>query len=597
MSELAQVVRNDTLLFGGEPSCTGQVWSRRPFDERLSLAISQSYDLPDRLASIIAGKGMSLDDVGDYLNPTLKSLLPDPQHLIDIDKAVARVITAIKNQQNITIFGDYDVDGATSSALLRRYFADIGHQVALYIPDRIDEGYGPNANAMRTLRGRKTDLVIMVDCGTTAFDSLDTASEVGLDVIILDHHTAQPKLPKAVAVVNPNRLDQTSPLGSLCAAGVSFIFLVELQRQLRQQGFFENKAQPDLRRYLDLVALGTVCDVMPLKGLNRAFVAQGLKIMHMRQNVGIAALADVAGVEERPTAYHLGFMIGPRVNAGGRVGQADIGSRLLSTEDSSEAQTLAQQLNAFNQERQLIETQVLQESIEQVETLGLDKKPLIMVKGNDWHPGVIGIVAGRLKEKYKRPACVVSMTGGVGKGSGRSVPGVIMGAAMHAALQAELLINGGGHAMAAGFTVSPEKYDDFYEFLLDRLAPELAEYTPTYKLDSTISLGGVTINLLEKLQLLEPFGQGNASPRFMISPVRIGRVMPVGKDHLRVPLQSEDGSKLDAICFRCVNTELGDSLMAQQGKSVSVAGSLKLDTWGGRRKASFILDDMHMQYD
>lgn len=596
MAETLKQVDDSKILFDGERSCTGQLWAMRSFDERQALAIAQSHNLPDRLAGIIAGKGVQLSDVESYLNPTLKQLMPDPQHLLDMNKAVGRTITAIKAKQNITVFGDYDVDGATSSALLRRYFADIGCPIALYIPDRIDEGYGPNKKAMRTLSSRRANLIIMVDCGTTAFDALETAKEEGLDVIVLDHHTAQPKLPDVVAVVNPNRLDQESQLGSLCAAGVSFMFIVELQRQLRAQGFFADRVEPDLRQYLDLVALGTVCDVMPLKGLNRAFVTQGLKIMHMRNNAGIAALADIAAVEERPTAYHLGFMIGPRVNAGGRVGQADIGSRLLSTNDKSEAQTLAQQLNIFNQERQQIEAQVLQESMEQIEAKELDKKPLLMVKGNDWHPGVIGIVAGRLKEKYKRPACVVSMTGGVGKGSGRSVPGVVMGAAMHAALQSQLLLNGGGHAMAAGFTVSPEKYDDFYEFLLERLAPELAGYTPSYKLDCAISLGGVSVELLEKLQMLEPFGQGNAAPRFMLSPVRISRVMPVGKDHLRIPMESEDGGRLDGICFRCVNTELGDALMTAQGKLVSVAGTLKLDTWGGRRKASFILDDLHYQY-
>ena len=591
---MTQTPLYSTDLYPGKISVLGKKWYLQDSNERTALDLSQRFDLSLPIAEILTTRGVTFETAASYLAPTLRSLMPDPSHLKDCNQAVSRIMQALHQKEKICIFADYDVDGATSSALWRRYFRDIGCATSLYIPDRIDEGYGPNSQAMELLKKQGIQLVIMVDCGTTSFDPLETARQCGLDVIVVDHHTAQPLLPPCVALVNPNRLDETSPLTTLCAAGVSFMVIAALQRALREAGYFKGTLkEPDLRLYMDLVALGTVCDVMPLTGLNRAFVSQGLKIFKNRENIGLAALSDIAGVSEALTAYHLGFLLGPRINAGGRVGQADLGSRLLTTLDPIEAKQIAQQLNVLNQERQAIEAQVTEEAFLEIERLGLHENPLIVVKGIQWHPGVIGIVASRIKEKFNRPACVVSFDEkGVGKGSGRSITGVHLGTAMHAARQKNLLVHGGGHAMAAGFTVTHDCYDSFYTFLQGKLAQQVALTTPSLYIDSALNLSGATEVLVDSLALLEPFGSGNPTPKFSLSYVKIAHAEKVGATHIRCRLKSQEGSYLKGMAFRAVDTPLGNALLAKKDCLFHVAITLKLDTWSGRREVVCFIEDL-----
>lgn len=576
-------------------SATGKLWHIKNPDERILLGLSQQYNLPEIVARLLVNRGITLETASSYLQPTLRDLLPDPSLLLDMDKSVARTLYAIENKQPIVVYGDYDVDGATASALLRRYFRDIGYPIQLYIPDRIEEGYGANPEALETLSKQGQKLILMVDCGTTAFEPLAHAQTMGLDVIVLDHHTAQPALPESVGVINPNRLDQNlgdyEYLRYLCAAGVSFLFLIALQRALRQKGWFTNRPEPDLLQYLDLVALGTVCDVMPLIGLNRAFVSQGLKILKRRQNLGLSTLADIASVQETVSTYHLGFILGPRINAGGRVGQANLGSLLLTTDDKIEAQKIANSLNQFNLQRQEIEKQVLEEAIEQIETQSLHNHPVLLVGADGWHPGVIGIVASRLKERYNRPACVVGFENEIGKGSGRSITGVELGTAMHVAVHQSLLEKGGGHAMAAGFTVHKNKYDEFHNFLNEHLGRQIDGITPTLKLDGYLSIQGATQELLETIQHLEPFGNGNTAPKFAFNQVRVNYLDVVGETHFRCQLIDESGNRLKAMAFRAKDTPLGQYLEATKGQWIQVAGTLKLDSWQGSTNVSFTIED------
>ncbi|MBM3541284.1 MAG: single-stranded-DNA-specific exonuclease RecJ, partial [Alphaproteobacteria bacterium] len=458
----------------------------------MGLALAQRLELPEIVGRVMAGRGVTLDTADAYLNPTLRALLPDPSHLRDMDKAAARLAKAVMAGERIAIFGDYDVDGATSAALLHRFLSAVGAPPRLYIPDRMAEGYGPNAAALRRLASEGVAVVVTVDCGIVAFEALEEGAEAGLDVVVVDHHVAEPRLPRAHAVVNPNRLDETSPLKQLAAVGVAFMLAIATNRALRAAGWYgAGRPAPDLLDWLDVVALGTVCDVVPLTGLNRALVTQGLKIMARRANAGLAALADVARLDEAPAAYHAGFVLGPRVNAGGRVGESDLGVRLLTTEDPAEAAALAKRLDAHNRERQALEARALDGALAQA--MG-ETGPLVLVAHGSWHPGVIGIVASRLVERFNRPAAVVALAGAEGKGSARSVPGVDMGAAVIAARQAGHLANGGGHPMAAGFTVSAAKLDALRAFLAERIGAEIArnKVVPALSLDGALALGAAT---------------------------------------------------------------------------------------------------------
>lgn len=582
---------SDALL-GIDHSLTGRQWLLTGGDERLAASISQRLGLPELLGRVLATRAIELDAVEAFLNPTLRDSLPDPFHLKDMDKAADKLALVIASGETIGIFGDYDVDGATSSALLTRFFHAVGSDVIVHIPDRMLEGYGPNAAALLNLQAKGCGVVITVDCGITSFEPLAAAKESGLPVIVVDHHEAEPSLPEALAVVNPNRLDEDSPHGQLAAVGVAFLLIVAINKRLRESGFYQGRPAPDLMQWLDIVALGTVCDVVPLVGVNRALVSQGLKVMARRANPGIAALADISGVKERLEAFHLGYMLGPRVNAGGRVGQADLGVRLLSTDDPQEAAIIAAQLDGYNKDRQEIEAAVLFAAIEQVEGLPQDTRPLIIAAGDDWHPGVIGIIAGRLKERYSRPACVIAFEGEEGKGSGRSIPGLDLGGAIIAARQAGLLTKGGGHAMAAGFTVKRARLQDFTDFLADRLHAQMqGPLRALLQLDATLDPAGATLDLVETLARLGPFGSGNAEPKFALIGARVSGPRIVGQGHVACTVTGPNGGRIKGIAFRCADNELGHALLANDGTPLHLAGTLRIDNWQGRTSVQMFIED------
>ena len=582
-------------FLGVAQSASGKRWEARPDDTRLTAALAQRYSLPEPVARAMAARGIDLDAAEAFLDPKLSRDLPDPSHLRDMDQAVRHIADAIKGGRTVAVFGDYDVDGATSSALLLRYVRAAGGRILSYIPDRISEGYGPNVPALVKLKQDGASVVITVDCGITAFDVLSEAADHGVATIVVDHHVAEPRLPKALAVVNPNRLDDDSPHGNMAAVGVTFLLLVALNRTLRQEGWFETRPAPDLMALLDLVALGTVCDVVPLTGVNRALVAQGLKVMARRGNPGLSALSDVARVTEAPGTYHAGFLLGPRVNAGGRVGESALGAELLSTDDAQRAQVIAQRLDAYNEERREIERICLEEAIAQVEASGDADAPMIVASGKGWHPGVIGIVASRLKDRFNRPTCVVALDeDGIGKGSGRSVPGIDLGSAVIAARQSELLINGGGHKMAAGFTVAADRLAELTRFLCDRVAAEAGTggLIPVLRLDGTVSVGGASLDLIRALERLQPFGQGNAEPRFAIPEARVVQARIVGEDHVQIQVADAMGGRLKGIAFRCADTPMGQALLRAQGdRPIHLAGRLRLDTWQGVEKVQLMVDD------
>jgi single-stranded-DNA-specific exonuclease len=582
---------------GISKSLNGRRWRLKECDDRAALALAQRLDVPEIVGRILSIRGVGLDEAPQFLEPTLRDLLPDPSSFLDMDVACSRVAGAIKNGEKVAVFGDYDVDGATSSALLLRLFRALGADLTLYIPDRIKEGYGPNTPALLKLKEAGVSVVITVDCGTSSFEPLEAAKKAGLDVIVLDHHKADVRLPDASAVVNPNRLDETGAYGQLAAVGLVFLFAVGLNRLLRESGFYQDKTEPNLLQWLDIVALGTVCDVVPLIGVNRALVAQGLKIMGHRANTGITALADIAGVDEAPGTYHAGFILGPRINAGGRVGASDLGARLLSTENKVEADEISKRLNELNKERQEIEARVLEEALEGVEQSGGEgaNAPFILAAGKGWHPGVIGIVASRLKERYNRPACVVALDGDVGHGSARSISGIDLGAAVIAATQSGLLVKGGGHAMAAGFTVEASKLDALEKFLMERMAEGLTGIggAPSLSLDGSLRVEAAQMSLLEDLAKLEPFGSGNAEPRFVFPNAKILRADPVGADqsHLRCTLGGDGKGRLNGIAFRCMDTDLGQALVHHDGAPFHITGRLRVNTWQGVSSPQLMIDD------
>jgi len=577
-------------------SLGGRFWSLREADERAVLGLAQQTELPEIVARVLAARGVSMETAAAFLNPTLRELLPDPSTFKDMDKAAARIVRAFEAGETIAIFGDYDVDGATSSALLARFFETIGGKVRVYIPDRIKEGYGPNEAALKLLAEEGAGLAITVDCGITSFEPLAAAATFGLDMIIVDHHKAEAKLPEAVAVVNPNRLDEAGGFGHLAAVGVAYLLVIAVNRALRKAGWYGGaRPEPDLLQWLDLVALGTVCDMVPLSGLNRAFVAQGLKVMARRGNPGLVALCDVAGMNEAPGVYHAGYILGPRVNAGGRVGHSSHGSRLLATNDVEEAAAIAERLEFFNDERRQIEAAVLVDALEMLEAGGGAHKALVMVAGEGWHPGVVGIVASRLKEKTNCPACVFAIEDGIAKGSARSVTGVDLGAAVIAARQNGLLISGGGHAMAAGLSVEVAKLDALEAFLNDHILAQMAaaDLSLQTRFDGALDPRGATPELMAALEQAGPFGMANSEPRFVVPHAQIIQAAVVGKDHVRCFLTSQGrgGGRLKAIAFRCLETPLGKALLNTRGLPLHVAGRLRADNWQGREGVQFMIDD------
>ena len=581
-------------VFGVDRSICGRRWRLRAADRSEGQAVAERLALPEIVGRLLAQRGIDHNDAPGFLAPRLREQLPDPSHLRDMEVAAARLVRAVREGETIAVFGDYDVDGATSAALLLRFFAAVGGRTRVYVPDRLREGYGPNTPALLRLHAEGARVVVTVECGTNAHLPLAEVAAAGLEVIVVDHHVAEPLLPRAAAIVNPNRLDEESPHGALAAVGVAFLLVVAVNRALRRAGWYaRGRAEPDLMGWLDLVALGTVCDVVPLAGLNRAFVAQGIKVARRNANPGLAALAAIAGVSEPLDAYHLGFVFGPRVNAGGRVGAADLGARLLATDDPALAADLAQRLDAHNRERRDIETRTLEAAIAMVEEAA-QPPALVFAAATDWHPGVIGIVASRLKERYERPACVVALGDGIGRGSGRSIAGLPLGPAVIAARQAGLLINGGGHAMAAGFTVAAERLDALREFLVERLGDGLdrGRLVPELRVDAALSLGAAQAELISHIERLAPFGAGNPEPRFVLPAVRVVHTEAVGNGHLRCTLANPlDTARLRAIAFRTVGTPLGQFLAETRGAAVHVAGHLRRDTWRGGDAVQLLIDD------
>ncbi len=576
-------------------SLGGNRWRLATCDTAACERIAEGYGLSPYLAQMLCVRGVAYDEVTDFLQPKLQNLMPDPYVLRDMQKAAERVATAVQNGEKIGIIGDYDVDGATSSAELTRFLRAVGIEPQIHIPSR-EEGYGPSDLAFAEFAAAGIRLVITIDCGTTAFDVLNKATADGFAVIIIDHHEAELTLPQVFAVVNPKRLDEENPykyLQYMSAVGVGFLFLVALNRCLRQSGFYEKHPAPDLLQLLDLVALGTVCDVVPLLGLNRAYVKQGLKVMANQQNVGLRVLMATAKLESAPKAYHLGFVLGPRINACGRVGDAGLGSQLLLADSEDEAQKLADKFNELNAERKEIENYVLLQAIEQVE--GAPQEfPIAFAYGYDWHQGVIGIVAGKLRERYNVPAFVMSVEADEVKGSARSVDGLDLGALIMAAKERGVITHGGGHMMAAGFSLREEQIADFKQFVgtyvQEKLGPE--KTVPVLNIDCAVSLSAVNEALADELELLEPCGTANPAPQILLRGISISRPQIVGSGHVKCFLTTARGGYLPAIAFRCADNEIGQALLNNSGEVYDVVGSIKIDEWQGRRKVQLIINDM-----
>ena len=587
----------DTFL-GIRQSAKGFRWrDRLPASASgLATAISQRHGLPELLGRVLAARGIGLDEVPTVLEPTIKALMPDPSALQDMDRAAARLADAVTKRQRVAIFGDYDVDGACSSALLARWLAHHDTPARIYIPDRLFEGYGPNPAAIEALIKEGAELIVTVDCGTTSFAPLAVARTLATDVVVIDHHQADPELPDVAAVVNPNRQDDLSGLGHLCAAGVVFLVLVATTRELRRRGAYAERAEPDLLSLLDLVALATVADVVPLRTLNRAYVSKGLQVMRQRRNTGLKALLDAAGLQQPPTPYTLGFVLGPRINAGGRIGDAALGARLLSTEDEAEAQSIAGTLDRLNRERKAIETRMLEEAIAEAGArVDADPSlPMLLLGSETWHKGVVGLVASRLVERFQRPACVISWeAGSEGTGSLRSVAGVDIGKAVRAAQTAGHLVKGGGHAMAAGLTVKRECLPALETFLMEALSATVttARDAAGLDIDGALTPSGVNDGLLGLLEQAGPYGQGNPQPRFAFPAHRVRFAKLVGEAHVRCVLEAGDGSRLEAVAFRAGGQPLGELLLTSNGMPIHVAGTLRRDDWGGRDRIELLIDD------
>lgn len=552
----------------------------------------------DIVTQLLLSRGVDRADLDRHRSPSLRGFLPDPSAFQDMDKAAERIARAIKANEAVTIYGDYDVDGATSAALLILLLRELGLDARYYIPDRLLEGYGPSGEALVRLAEEGSSLIVTVDCGAMAHEALDMARQAGVDVIVVDHHKCSPQLPHTAALVNPNRLDESdlgAAHGHLAAVGVAFLLAVGIVRNLRAEGFFANRREPDLFALLDLVALGTVADVAALHGLNRALVAQGLKVMAKRENIGMAALIDASRLSRAPTCSDLGFALGPRINAGGRVGESTLGVRLLTTRDPEEAASIAAQLSRLNDERRAIEQAVQEAADEQVARQG--NRSVIVVAGAGWHPGVIGIVAGRLKEKTGKPTLVIALDAdeaGHGKGSGRSISGVDLGAAIIAAREAGLLVAGGGHAMACGLTIAPDKLDALSDWLEALLATDVerASANQSIQLDLALAPGGLTPSLVETLESAGPYGMGWPGPRVAVGPVRVFKADVVGADHVRLIVGGLDGGRFKAMAFRSAETDLGQVLLhGSADRRFWLAGRAKIDDWGSRPQAELHIDD------
>ncbi|MBA4805970.1 single-stranded-DNA-specific exonuclease RecJ [Brevundimonas sp.] len=588
----------NSAFLGVVQSLSGRTWRERPAEAATIRALIQGLDLEEPLARALASRGVGADQAVDFLSPTLRALFPDPSSFMDMDAAATAIVDALQAQARIHVFADYDVDGASSAALLVRWFRAMGAELPIYVPDRLTEGYGPSAQAFDKLKSVGADLVVTVDCGAAANEALAHAAAIDLKVVVIDHHLMRSEPPKALAVVNPNRPGCASGQGNLAAAGVVFVLLAALNREARRRGLFADRPEPDIRQWLDLAALGAICDVTGLTGFNRALTSLGLKVMSDWKNPGLRALLEAAGAEQGPAkSNHAGFILGPRINAGGRIGRSDLGARLLSTDDPVEAQALAMELDALNLSRREVERAVTEAAVRRVEATGAhaDDTALVVVAGEDWHPGVVGIVAGRLRERWRKPVVVVGIdpVTGLGKGSGRSQPGMNLGRAIQAAWEDGLLLAGGGHAMAAGLTMEGARLEELTRFLNDRLADERVEAVAmdALEIDALIDPGAATRALFESFERLAPFGPANPEPVFALSGVQAREPIQMNGGHVRCRLVGPDGASVRAVAWRCADLPTGQALLSGQG-GLNIVGRLKADDWNGRRGVQFEIEDV-----
>ncbi|MDC0437698.1 single-stranded-DNA-specific exonuclease RecJ [Pelagibacteraceae bacterium] len=575
-------------------SVSGKSWILKKYNQDEISYLKDNFSLDEITSKLLSIRKIKKEDISSFLNPSIKNFLPNPNDLLDMEKTTLRTIASINNNEKIGIFGDYDVDGATSTALLGKYFAQLNLQYEIYIPDRKKEGYGPSIKSFEELIKKGVKIIFTVDCGTMSFEAIEYASKKKIDVIVLDHHQSEVNLPKAFSVVNPNRLDDKSNLQYLCAAGVSFMFLVSVNRALRLNGWFKNNniSEPDLIHYLDLVSLGTVCDVVPLIGLNRAIVKQGLKILKLKKNLGLKTLLDICNIESNPSIYHLGYMLGPRINAGGRVGKCSHGANLLLNSNPKHAFKLASELDQYNKERQLLEKDLLQKILN--ETKDYSKEPVLILSGNNWHEGVIGIVAARLKDKFNKPVIIISVERDIGKASARSIVGFDIGSVIIAATQEKILMKGGGHKMAGGFSINIKNIQKFKDFVFRKfrnINEDLTSEKPLF-FDSIISSAAINLEFYKKINLLAPFGSGNSEPRFIIEELKTVNGKIVGEKHIKSVLVGKDGSSIKTIAFNAIDSDLGAYLLKKNNKLFNIAGKLSLNEWKGQSNVEFIIDDI-----
>ncbi len=575
-------------------SVTGKNWILKEFDQEKIIYLKDNFSLDEVTAKLLALRNIKKEDISSFLNPSIKNFLPNPNSLLDMEKSSLRTLEAIKNKEKIGVFGDYDVDGATSTALLGRYFDELKLTYEIYIPDRKTEGYGPSIKGFKELIEKNVKVIFTVDCGTLSFQAIDYAKNKNIDVIVLDHHQSEINLPKAYSVVNPNRLDDKSDLQYLCAAGVSFMFLVSINRELRLINWFKNNSidEPNLINYLDLVSLGTICDVVPLVGLNRAIVKQGLKILNAKKNLGLKTLLDVCKIETNASIYHLGYILGPRINAGGRVGKCSHGANLLLNSNPKEVFKLATELDQYNKERQMLEKDLIKKIL--IMSENKLKDPVLILQGSNWHEGVIGIVAARLKDKFNKPAIIISINGDIGKASARSIVGFDIGSAIIAATQEKILIKGGGHKMAGGFSINTSNIEKFKKFIFRKfknINEDLTQQKPLL-LDSKIAPSAINLEFYDKINVLSPFGSGNPEPRFIIENLKSANSKIVGDKHIKSVLIGAEGTSIKTIAFNATDNELGAYLLKKNKNTFNIAGKLSLNEWRGQKNVEFIIDDI-----
>ena len=575
-------------------SVSGKNWILKKYNQEETSFLKDNFSLDEITSKLLCIRKIKREEVNSFLNPSIKNFLPNPNNLTDMVKTSVRTLEAVEKKEKIGIFGDYDVDGATSTALLGKYFSELKISYEIYIPDRRKEGYGPSVKSFEELIKKGVKIIFTVDCGTLSFKAIDYAKKNNIDVIVLDHHQSEVNLPNAYSVVNPNRFDDKSNLQYLCAAGVTFMFLVSMNRILRSKKWFINNEinEPNLINYLDLVSLGTVCDVVPLIGLNRAMVKQGLKILKLKKNLGLKTLLDICRIESNPSIYHLGYMLGPRINAGGRVGKCSHGANLLLESDPKNVFKLATELDKYNKERQILEKELLQKILN--ETKDYSKDPVLILSGKNWHEGVIGIVAARLKDKFNKPVIIISIENDIGKASARSIVGFDIGSIIIAANQEKILLKGGGHKMAGGFSIKIENIKIFKDFIFRKfrnINEDLSKERPLY-LDSVISATAVNLDFYNKVNLLAPFGSGNPEPKFIIENLKTVNGKVVGEKHIKSVLIGQDGTSLKSIAFNAVEADLGAYLLKKNNKLFNIAGKLSLNEWKGQSNVEFIIDDI-----